>query len=171
MGSSDNTCLFQLIHQATCTVIANSEFPLNQTGASALFANDETGGILEHRIKMLHINVTTLATFAIISIRFGQFEGRQITLLIGYELVDALHLRCIDKCTLYANGFSAIQIEHITTTYQLLGTGTIQYSTRVDHGTHAESNTAGEVGLDGTRNDVCCWTLSGNDHVDAHGTC
>lgn len=75
MGSSDNTCLFQLVHQTTCTVITDGEFTLNQTGASTLFANDKTGGILKHRIEMLHINITALTTFPIVSIWLGQFEG------------------------------------------------------------------------------------------------
>ena len=71
---------------------------------------------------MLHIHVATFtATFTVVGVRLWQFEGRDISLLVGDESVDLLHLWRVNKGALYTNGFASIQVEHITTTYQLLG--------------------------------------------------
>lgn len=126
MSGTYDAGLLQLVHQTACTVVANGKLTLNQTGASALFANDETGGILEHRIEMLHIHITTLATFSVVGIGLRQFEGSEIALLVGDELVDALDLGCIHEGTLHADRFATVQIEHIASSYQLLGTWTVE---------------------------------------------
>lgn len=39
---------------------------------------------------------------------------------MGNIIIDFLNLRRVDKGTLYANRFTAIQVEHVATTYQLL---------------------------------------------------
>lgn len=126
MSSTYDTSLFQLVHQTACTVVANGKLTLNQTGRAALFADNQTGCILEHRIEMLHIHVTALATFSVVGIGLRQFEGSEIALLVGDELVDALDLGCIHEGTLHADRFATVQIKHIASSYQLLGTWTVE---------------------------------------------
>ena len=135
-----------------------------------MLADYQTGSILEHRVQVLHVHIAALATFAIVCVGFRQLECRQVALLLADELVDALHLWCVDKGTLYTYRLAAVQIEHVASTYQLLCARTVQNGTRVYHGTYAEGYTAWEVGLDGTRNDVRRRTLGSDDHVDAYGT-
>ena len=129
MSSTYDACLLQLVHQTTSTVVADSELTLNETRRTTLFTNDETGGILEHRVKMLHVYITALATFAFISVRLRQLKGRDISLLVGDERIDLLHLWCVDKGTLYTDGFATVQVEHVTTTYQLLGAWAVKDGT------------------------------------------
>ena len=126
MSSTYDTSLFQLVHQTACTVVANGELTLNQTCRTTLFADNQTGCIFEHRVKMLHIHVTALATAILIGIGLWQFEGCEIALLVGDELIDALDLGCIHEGTLHADRFATVQIEHIASSYQLLGTWTVE---------------------------------------------
>ena len=91
-----------------------------------MFANDETGGILEHRVKVLHIHIATLATFSIVCVRFWKFKGGEIALLLCDELVDALYFWGIHESTLYTNRLATIEVKHITTTNQLLSTGLVK---------------------------------------------
>ena len=65
----------------------------------------------------------------------------------------------------------ALQIQHITSANQLLGTHTVEDGLRVDTLTHLKGNTCREVGLDSTRNDIRRRTLGSNNHVDTYGTC
>lgn len=129
MGGTNDASLLQLIHQTTGTVVADSKLTLNETRRTALLTDDETGGILEHRVEMLHIYITALATIAVVSVWFRQLEGRGISLLVGDELVDLLYLWRVDKGTLYTDWFATVQIEHVTTTYQLLGTWAVEDGT------------------------------------------
>ncbi len=127
MSCTHDACLLQLVHQATCTVVADGELTLNQAGRTALLADYQTGCVLEHRIEVLHVNITTFtATFALISIRLWQLEGAEITLLLGNEVVDTLHFRGVNEGTLHTNRLATIEIEHITTTYQLLCSRAVQ---------------------------------------------
>ena len=129
MSGTYDTSLFQLVHQTACTVVTNGELTLNQTGRAALFADNQTGCILEHRIEMLHIHVMALATAILIGIGLWQFEGSEIALLFSDEVVDALDLRRIHEGTLHTDWFATVQIEHVTTTYQLLGTWAVEDGT------------------------------------------
>ena len=126
MSLAYDTGLFQLVHQTACAVVANGELTLNQTGASALFADNQTGSILEHRVEMLHIHVTALATAILIGIGFWQFEGTEVALLFSDEVVDALDLRRIHEGTLHTDWFATVQVQHIASSYQLLGTWTVE---------------------------------------------
>ena len=92
-------------------------------------------------------------------------------MLGGNELVDVHHLWCIHEGTLHTDGIVALQIEHITTSDELVGTHTVENGLGVNALTHLEGNTSGEVGLDGTGDDVCGRTLGSDDHVDTYGTC
>lgn len=129
MGGTNDASLLQLVHQATGTVVADSKLTLNETRRTALLTDDETGGILEHRVEMLHVYITALATIAVVGVWLWQFEGREISLLVGDELVNLLYLGGVDKGTLYTDRFATIEIEHITTTYQLLGTWAVEDGT------------------------------------------
>ena len=75
---------------------------------------------------MLHVHITALTAIAVISVWLGQFKCRQIALLVGYELIDALHLRRVYKGTLHTDGLTTVQIEHVSSAHQLLGTRTVQ---------------------------------------------
>ena len=120
---------------------------------------------------MLHVHVAALAaTIFVAHVWFGQFEGRHVTLLLRDVAVDTLHLGRVNEGTLYADRLAAVQVEHVAAAYQLLGTGTVEDGLRVDTCRHLEGDTAGEVGLDGTRDDVCRRALGSDDHVDADGT-
>ena len=120
MGSSYYTCLLQLVHQTAGTIVADGKLSLNQAGGTTLLADYQTGSILEHRVQVLHVHIAALATFAIVCVGFRQLECRQVALLLADELVDALHLWCVDKGTLYTYRLAAVQIEHVASTYQLL---------------------------------------------------
>ena len=63
--------------------------------------------LLKHRIQVLHINVATFATLAVVGIGLWQLKGRDIALLLGDKLIDTLYLGGIDKGTLYADRFTA----------------------------------------------------------------
>ena len=52
-----------------------------------------------------------------------------------------------------------------------MGSRTVEDGLRVDTSTHFEGDTAGEVSLDGSRDDIGGRTLRSDDHVDTHGTC
>ena len=126
MSSSYDASLLQLVHQAACAVVTNGELTLNQACRTTLFADNQTGCILEHRVKMLHIHVTALATAILIGIGLWQFEGTEVALLFSDEVVDALDLRRIHEGTLHTDWFATVQIEHIASSYQLLGTWTVE---------------------------------------------
>ncbi len=126
MSCTHDACLLQLVHQTTCTVVADGELTLYQTGRTALLADYQTGCILEHRVEVLHIDVAALATFALISVRLWQLEGAEVALLVGNEVVDTLHFGGVNEGTLHTNRLAAIEIEHITTTYQLLCSWAVQ---------------------------------------------
>ena len=91
-------------------------------------------------------------------------------MLLGNKLIDAFYLRCVNKGTLYTHRFTTIEIKHVTLTNQLLGTRTVKNRAGVNHGTNTESDTTGEVRLDGTSDDICRRTLGRYNHVDADGT-
>ena len=129
MSSTYDASFLQLVHQSSRTVVADGELALNQTRRTALFTNNEAGSILEHRVKVLHIHVTTLASFSFVGVRLWQFKGHWVALLVSDEVVNALHLWCIHESTLYTNGLTTIQIEQVTTTHQLLGTWTVKDGT------------------------------------------
>ena len=57
MSSTYDTGFLQLVHQSAGTVIANGELTLNQTGRTALFVNNQTGGIIKHRIQMTQVGI------------------------------------------------------------------------------------------------------------------
>ena len=122
---------------------------------------------------MLHIDIliTTLTKVCLRCIGLWQFERHVITLLRCDEFIDSFHLWCINEGTLYSDGFCATKIQHITLTYQLLGTCTVKNGLRIDTGTYLKGDTGREVGLDVTSDNGCCRTLCGNDHMDTHGTC
>ena len=126
MSGTHDASLLQLVHQAACTVVADGELTLNEARRTTLLTDDETGGILEHRVEVLHVHITALASLAIVSVRLWQLEGRDISLLVGDERIDFLHLWRVDEGTLYTDGFATVQVEHITTTYQLLGTWAVK---------------------------------------------
>ena len=89
----------------------------------------------------------------------------------GDELIDFHHFGGVNKRTLHTHGVVALQIEHVTSTNELIGTHTVEDGLRVDTLAHLKGDTAREVGLDSTSDDVCGRTLGGNDHVDTYGTC
>ena len=119
----------------------------------------------------VHILVATVAEVCLWGIGFRQLEGHVVTLLVGNEVIDALHLRRVDEGTLHTYGLCTVEEEHVTTTNELLGACAVEDSLRVDAGTHLEGDTGGEVSLDITSDDSRRRTLSGNHHVDTHGTC
>lgn len=129
MSCTHDACLLQLVHQTTCTVVADSELTLYQAGRTTLLADYQTGGILEHRVEVLHVDIVALATFALVSIRLWQLEGAEIALLVGNEVVDTLHFGGINEGTLYANRLAAIEIEHIASSNQLLCSWAVQNGT------------------------------------------
>ena len=130
------------------------------------------GSFLKQRIEVLHVHIpfAHAAHISLWHIRLRQFKRHVEALLRGDELIDALHLWRIHEGTLHADRFATVQIKHIASSYQLLGTWAVENGARVNHSTHAESNTTWEVGLDGTSDDVRGRTLSSNNHVNTYGT-
>ena len=60
--------------------------------------------------------------------------------------------------------------EHVSFTDELVGSGAVEDGARVNHCRYAEGDTCGEVGFDGTGNNIRGGSLRGDDHVYAHGT-
>ena len=131
--------------------------------------DNQTGGIFEQRIKTSHIHISQITT-PVFTYILRQIERCRIALLLGNEIGDISHFRRIDKGTLHTHRISTLQEEHISTTYQLVSTRTVENRARVDHGGHTECDTGREVRLDGTSDDVRGRTLRGDDHMDTHGT-
>ena len=67
--------------------------------------------------------------------------------------------------------FVAVEIEHITTTDELVGSRSVEDGLGVDGRSYLEGDTAREVRLDVTGDDAGGRTLGSDDHVDTHGTC
>src|SRR3712207_5577436 len=131
--------------------------------------NDQTGGIFEQRIEASHIHITRFASALFIHI-FRQKESSGISLLTSDVSGNLLHFRRIDKSTLHTHRIGSLQEKHIAFTYQPIGTGTVENGAGVHHGGYTESNTGGEIRLNGSCNDIRGRTLGGNNHVNTHRT-
>jgi len=125
MGGTDDTRLLQLVHQSSGTVVADSELTLYQTRRPTLVDDDQAGGILKHRVEVLHIHIGSLTHLVVRHIRLRQLKGREVALLLCDKLVDALHLRSIHEGTLYTDRLAAVEIQHVASSYQLLGTRSV----------------------------------------------
>ena len=171
MSLANDTGFLQLVHQATCTVVADGKLTLDETRRAALLMNNQAGGIVEHRIKVTQIGIIA-AAFTALALDNGlrQFVRLQIALLLGNELVDIVDLWRIDKGTLHTHGVVALQIEHVAAANELLGTHAVEDGLRVDALAHLKGYAGRKVGLDSTRDDIRGGSLRGNNHVDAHGT-
>lgn len=76
MGGTDDTRLLQLVHQSSGTVVADSELTLYQTRRPTLVDDDQAGGILKHRVEVLHIHIGSLTHLVVRHIRLRQLKGR-----------------------------------------------------------------------------------------------
>ena len=148
-GSHD-ACCFKLVHQSAGTVVADAESSLNHTGAALLRENDGMGCLLEVWVQVAGIHAAVASYAAILAGWFRQLHRFDRTRLIADVFVDALNLRCIYEGTLYTHWLVAVQVEHVTTTYQLVGTGSVKDGLGVDGRCHLEGDTSREVGLDVT---------------------
>ena len=124
---------------------------------------------LKVRIEIARIHISAAHSFSVIG-WLWKFEWLDRTRLAGDVLVDALNFRSIYECTLHTYRLVAIQIEHIASTYQLVGTCSVPNGLVVYGRCHLEGDTTWEVGLDITRNDGRSRTLGCDNHVDTHGT-
>lgn len=69
----------------------------------------------------------------------------------------------------HTHQFVAVEIEHITTTDELVGSRSVEDGLGVDGRSYLEGDTAREVRLDILGDDAGGRTAGGDDHVDAHG--
>ena len=132
--------------------------------------DNQAGSIFEQRVQTSHIHISQITSAAIFTHILRQIECSRIALLLGNKLSNLRYLRRIDKGTLHTYRICPLQEQHITTPDQLISSGTVENSTRVNHGRYTESDTSREVRLDCTGNDIRCRTLRSDDHVDTHRT-
>ena len=169
-----DACLLELVHESSGAIVAYGKLALDERCGTALVDDNQAGGIFEERIEVLqvYVLVATVSKVAVGSVWFGQFKGHVVALLVGYEIVDALHLRCVDEGTLHAHWLrTSDKCQQVAAAYELLGTGTVEDSLRVDACRYLEGDAGGEVGLDVTGNDARSGSLGSDDHVYAYGTC
>ena len=134
--------------------------------------DNQTGGILKHRVKVRQVGIVVAhATLAFVGNGLRQLERFRVALLIRDVPVDGIHLRCVDEGTLNAYGFVALQEQHVAASDELVGTHAVENGLRVDALADLEGDAGREVSLDGTRDNVSCRSLCGNNHVYAHGAC
>ena len=170
MSWANNTCYFQLVHEASCTIITDGELALYHAGGALLSLYNQSCNFLEHGIQVLHVHIWTVSILAFHGNR-GQRSWAKIALLACNVFGDGFHLGGVNKGTLNTNGFgTSAKYKHITLTNQLLCSGTVQNGTAIHHGTYLEGHTTREVGLDGTGNDIGGRTLGGYNHMYAYGT-
>ena len=77
-------------------------------------------------VKTTGINTTATNGTSISLLRFGQKQGLYGAGLVGDIFIDAFHFGRVHKGTLHTNGFIAIEIEHVSPSNQLLGTGAVE---------------------------------------------
>ena len=129
------------------------------------------GCLLEIWIQVAGIYAAVASYAAILAGWFREFHRFDRTRLVADVFVDALNLWCIYEGALYTHRFVAVEIEHITTTDELVGSRSVEDGLGVDGRSYLEGDTAREVRLDVTSDDAGGRTLGSDDHVDTHGTC
>ena len=72
---------------------------------------------------------------------------------------------------MYSHRIGTCRVEHVASSYKLVGSRSVENGLRVNSCTHLEGNTSGEVSLDITRDNLRGGSLGGYHHVDANGTC
>ena len=122
--------------------------------------------LLEIWIQVAGIYAAVASYAAIFAGWFREFHRFDRTRLVADVFVDALNLWCIYEGALYTHRFVAVEIEHITTTDELVGSRSVEDGLGVDGRSYLEGNTAREVRLDVTGDDAGGRTLGSDDHVD-----
>ena len=122
---ADDSGTLKLIHHTSCSCISHAQTPLKVGSGASLRSHYHPGGILEHRIYVLHI-YGTAAGFSVL--RFGnrQIIWSTVTLLpsvlVTDELGDLIDLVHADKSALHTFHLDSGIVKHITLTYQVLRT-------------------------------------------------
>ena len=99
---------FELVHKASGAVVTYGEFALNERGGALLVHHHKAGGLLEHGVDIVHVQtVASTASLVALHLRFGQFESGYVALLVADVVVDAFHLRRVDKGALHTHGVVA----------------------------------------------------------------
>ncbi len=93
-----------------------------------------------------------------------------VALLRADVLANPHHLWCVHEGALHTGGVATVEVEHVATSNQLVGSRSVEYDSGVHHRSHTEGDTRREVGLDGTGDNLRRRSLCGDNHVDAHGT-
>ena len=159
-GTHD-TCMFHLIHQSAGTVVTNLVTTLQRRSAGSVAHDYKLHGLFKQRVTVLDIahvgiTITTLVSAHI----FGQHVGLLVVdvavlvLLVLDEIADAHDVGSVDKRTLQAGQLTINLEEHVATANQLLGSGAVDDDLAVDALCHGKGDTAGEVTLDQTGNDL-----------------
>ena len=133
--------------------------------------NNGASSLFEVGVKAVHVGRSATSHATLVGVRFGQFHWLYGTGLVCNEPVDALNFGRINKCTLHTNRLVAVKEKHIAAPDELIGTWAVENGTRVNHCAHLESHSSGEVCLDVTCDNACCWALGCYHHVYANGTC
>ncbi len=170
MGGSHDAGSFQLVHQASGAVVADGELALYHACAALLRADNEPCHLLEHGVEVVDVDVVSAAV-VVVHFHVRQWEGGVVALLGGDEAADVLHLGRINEGALHAHVLAACLEEHVALAHELVGAGAVENGAGVDHRAYLERHAGGEVGLDGSGDDVGGGALCGDDHVDAHGAC
>ena len=90
------------------------------------------GCLFEERIQVLGIHIAATCCATLVVGWLWQFHRLNRTRLLLDKLIDALNLWRINKGTLHTYRLLTVEIEHITTTNQLVGSGAVEDGLRVD---------------------------------------
>ena len=123
---------FELVHQASSPVVADTEAALYHTRTSLLGEDDGVGCLLEVWVEVTGIYAATASCAVAIIGWLRQLQRFDRTRLTGDVLVDALNLWRVNEGTLYTHRLIAIEVEHITSSDELVGTGAVQDGLGVD---------------------------------------
>ena len=105
------------------------------------------GCLLEIWIQVAGIYAAVASYAAIFAGWLREFHWLDRTRLIADVFVDAFNLWCIYEGALYTHRFVAVEIEHITTTDELVGSRSVEDGLGVDGRSYLEGNTAREYEL------------------------
>ncbi len=105
MCRSYDSCLFQLVHQSSRTVVANGELALYKRGAALLGGDDDACCLAEQLVKDAEV-LGIVRPSVLRHYRLGQFKRSVVANLLVYEVVYGNALWGVYKCALHADGRS-----------------------------------------------------------------
>lgn len=99
-GTQDCAGAFQSIHDATCAVVAQLQFALDEAGGALLCLHHEACGLLEHAVAfaVVHFQLAT-----VLGGHFGQDSALRGSRVVADELGDLVHFRRVHEGALDAD--------------------------------------------------------------------